>query len=222
MNEELKKYFDFMQKRPEEFIKSDLLSIITDEDFIEKYCLENNVRIGVVYESRFHIMVVDLVKDNKGRVFTYERIINTVPGGTVMLTLHNGKYVLLDQFRHALRNKQYAFPRGFRELGISSLENAKKEISEEIHIHDKESDVSYKFLGKVVADSGLSGNIVDIYCVIINNSEEKLYSKDTEEIIASIEVTDEKFQDMVHEGIITDGFSLSAYSLFKAKKNADG
>lgn len=216
MNEELKKYFELMQERPEEFVTSDLLSIITDENLIENYCSEHNVKIGVVYESKFHIMVVDLVKDNKGCVFTYERIINTICGGTVMLTLHNGRYVLLNQFRHALRNKQYAFPRGFKEVGISSLENAKKEMSEEIYIHDKKSDVTYRFLGHVIADSGLSGNCVDVYCVNINNNEKKLYSKDTEGIIDSIEVTDKEFRDMISAGIITDGFSLSAYSLFKS------
>ena len=57
--------------------------------------------------------------------------------------------------------------------------------------------------------------------VSINDSEERLYSKDTEGIIDSIEVTDEELKDMMNEGVITDGFSLSAYSLFKAKQNAE-
>lgn len=214
MTNELKRYYSLIKERPDEFIQNDNLQIITDEEIIDDYCKQHNVKIGVIYESKYHLLVVDLVKDNKERVFTYERIINTICDETVMLTLHNGKFVLLNQFRHATRNFQYAFSRGFKEVGIFSLDNAKKEMGEEVHT--EKSEISYSLLGKVIADSGLNGNVVDVYVARISDNHGKLYANDTKGIIDCIEISEKEFLEMVKNGKILDGFTLSAYSLFKS------
>ena len=215
MTKELKRYYELMEERPQEFLKSEIIDIITDETTIEEFCRKNNVKTGVVYESKYHIMVVDVVKDKNGRMFTYERILNTVPGGSVVITIHNDKFVLLEQFRHAMRCRQYAFPRGFKELKISNIENAKKELNEEIKVNNSDN-VSYRFIGNIIADSGLCGNVADVYLCTITDDED-ISARATEGIVGTKEVTQDGLNDMIRNGSIDDGFSLAAYSLFCAK-----
>ena len=129
-----------------------------------------------------------------------------------MVTVHNGKFVLLKQYRHAMRDFQYAFPRGFKELGLTSLENAQKELSEELN----NTTAKYKKLGSVVADSGLCGNIVDVFkCEIV---DDLVFTVKTEGIVNILEVTEEELTKMIYNNQITDCFSLAAICLIKALK----
>lgn len=206
----LDRYYKLMSERPKDFKNHGEIDIILNRSELEAYQKENNVTLGVIYESRFHLLLVDLVRDINGTVFTYERMLNAVPGGTVMVTVHNGKFVLLKQYRHAMRDFQYAFPRGFKELGLTSLENAKKELSEELN----NTTANYEKLGAVVADSGLCGNIVDVFkCEIV---DDLFFKVKTEGIVDILEVTDEELTKMIHNNQITDCFSLAAICLIKA------
>ena len=73
-------------------------------------------------------VVVDVVRAKNGSLFAYERLMNRVMRGAVVIVpYYNGKYILLRQYRHALREYQYGFPRGFGEEGMSAKENAGKE-----------------------------------------------------------------------------------------------
>ena len=71
-----KRYKELQVERPGLFKQSPLLEIILDYNKIKAYEEKNNCKIGVIYESRFNILVVDLVRDSKGNEFLYERVIN--------------------------------------------------------------------------------------------------------------------------------------------------
>ena len=48
-------------------------------------------------------MVVDVVRAKNGSLFAYERLMNRVMRGAVVIVpYYNGKYILLRQYRHAL------------------------------------------------------------------------------------------------------------------------
>ena len=49
----------------------------------------------------------------------------------VCVPVFEGRFVLLRQYRHAIREFQYGFPRGFGEAGVSVEENVREEIQEE-------------------------------------------------------------------------------------------
>ena len=201
-------YKKLMTERPDLFQESDDLEIITDEQVVFSYCVENDKTVGVIYKSRFSILVVDLVKDINGKVFTYERLVPANSGGIVCIPVYNGKLVLLKQYRHALREYQLSFPRGFGEPDISSEINLLKEIKEELgaDIH------KYEHIGKIAPDSGLLSNKVDVYyCEISKPSLNKGY----EGIIQLEEVTHDEFRSIISTGTITDGFTLAAYTLFQ-------
>ena len=201
-------YLELMKECPDLFVQDPLLMIETDINKIMRYEAENHVKIGVVYQSSFHIFVVDLVYDNTGKYFTYERCIPRIKKGAVVaLPVYKDKLVLLKQFRHSIRQFQYAFPRGFGEAGISSEENLKKEVCEELG-----ADIlRFSKIGSVISNSGLSSDKADVfYCEITEPIQKTGYESISELILLSID----EMKQWLSEGRIDDGFSLSALCLY--------
>ncbi len=209
--QEWKDYLSLVKERPESFRQSDNLRIILDENEVKQFCKRTGRKIGVAYRSNFNLMVVDLVKDAKGNVFPYERVMPAVEKGSVVtVPLCDGKYVLLRQYRHALRQEQYAFPRGFGEEGLTAEENAKKEIFEELGAEV----LSAEPVGSVVADSGMRGGAAEVIVCKIDKFELK---KDYEGIKELVLLSEDELQDWLRSGRIDDGYTLSAIALLKAK-----
>lgn len=209
---EIDEYFLLMEQRPELFNQSEELPIVTDRKIIEDYMQKENRKIGIVYKSKYNMMLVDLIKSSDGTLYSYERIVPASLGRAVVcIPVYKGKVVMLHQFRHAPREYQLCFPRGFGENGISSEDNARKELFEEIG-----ADVRCaEYLGRVIADSGLSSGGADILLCEIDSYIKGI----TEEGISSTsELTLCQLENKIARGEITDGFTLSALALLKSKK----
>lgn len=199
-------YCELMRVRQSAFADG-VLKIITDIDEVVSFEETTGTKIGVIYRSAYTILVVDLVCDTLGRRFAYERILPAVDGGAVVcMTIHNGKYVLLRQFRHSLRGEQLSFPRGYGEVGISSEDNVRKEIAEELGAETK----GIQFLGSVVPDSGLSGSSAAVYKCEIGDYK---ITSGYEGITDVVELGEDELDFFVRDGKITDGFTLSALAL---------
>lgn len=180
-----------------------------------------NYQYGIVYKSKFNTLCVDpIVSKIKCGVsyFPYERIIPSTGNGVVMVTICEGKFILLKQYRHALRRLQLGFPRGYGETGISSKENAIKELKEEINADIKEQP---KRLGAISQDSGLTSSCVDVYLVEIENYSLKA---GYEGIIDVVALSDFEFKCQIENNmkckdiLFDDGFTLAAYLLYKQNK----
>lgn len=210
--EELEKYFKLMESHPQEFVNSGTLYIETDKSIIRDYVCRTGNRIGVLYESPYRVLVTDLVYNEPGQYFTYERAFPLGDGvGVVCVPRYKEKYLLLKQYRHAMRDYQYGFPRGYGEDGLSGAQNAKKELREELGAE------SYGgvFLGNVISDSGLFGKPVEIYLCEVESYAAKV---GYEEIAEVLEVSWEELTRMISERQITDGYTLSAYSMLATRK----
>ena len=207
MGKEWYDYLELIKERPEEFAVKEEMKIVLDENAVMEYEQKTGKKIGVIYKSDYRIFVVDLIQDIEGEYYTYERLLSTTKDGAVVaLPIYNNKIVLLKQFRHALRDYQYAFPRGFAEPGLSPEDNIKKELMEELGANI--SDL--KFIGTIVADSGLSGNKVSVFKCILENIELKYHYEGIQDIVL---LSKEELKQWIQEGKITDGFTLSAISL---------
>ncbi len=205
-------YMKLMKERPEEFkIIPGGLQIITNVKELNEFYQETGKQLGVLYKSPYHMLVVDLVKYEGGKPFAYERLLSTATQGAcvALVSTHGDKYVLLKQYRHAMRDYQYAVPRGRGEIGLTADQNVTKELSEEIGA-SADKTVS---IGTVVADSGVSGVSVTVYhCEV---SDYKL-DRQHEGIDEIVEVTEEELQELIRQGKINDGFTLAALSLYRA------
>lgn len=209
MSKSIDLYFELMKERPYLFKESEIIKIEMNKKELEKYERENNRRLGLLYRSKFNMLLVDLIKGGTG-YYAYERIVPTSVGSAiVILAKYDNKFVLLKQYRHAIRDYQYALVRGFGEDNTSGEENAKKELKEEIGAEVLKSE----FLGKVASDSGLTSGIVEIYYCEI--TEPKLRE---EEGIKKIELyTKSELSEKIRNKEITDSFTLAALKLYDEK-----
>lgn len=204
------RYCELMKERPELFRQSEYLEIETDRAAVEAFSRSSGREIGVVYESPYSMMVVDLVTDKSGRSFAYERVVPANMGGIVCVPIHDGRFVLLRQYRHALRNFQLAFPRGFGEAGLTSAENLRKETKEEIG-----ADVlSFEHLGSVAPDSGMTSNTADVYLCHVTVPSVIFGYEGIDKMVLADEA---KLKTMIASGKISDSFTLSAYALYCSK-----
>lgn len=187
-------------------------------------------QFGEAYRSKYHTVVVDPIYNKAAEeYYPYERMLSPKSDcsqnvkesefgkGVVIIPKIAGKFILLEQERHAIREKQYAFPRGFSE-DDNLYADAKRELEEEldINIPDEEAEAEtacgYKVLGKICPDSGAQGTFADV-CYI----EAATYQvKSGYEGIVSVKaVTEEELQRMIRDGQINDGFTLGAYVLYE-------
>lgn len=169
-------------------------------------------RFGIAYKSKYNMMVVDPVIGGENEYYPYERITHANgKDGVVMVTVHNGNYVLLKQYRHALRKVQYAFPRGFAEVGEEPSYTAVRELEEEINAKVTKAPV---LLGRIAPDSGLSSIRVYVYQVEVDDYE---VQTGHEGIIDCVEVPIDTFKkwlkDNSEDVLKDDGFTLGACAL---------
>ena len=112
---------------------------------------------------------------------------------------------------------QYCFPRGFAKENLSPIENAIKELNEEMTANISEEP---RLIGQVISDSGLTSSLVNVYLVEIESYQKK--DEIHEGIKEILEVSMDKMDDWIYNSKIDDGFTLSAYALYQSYINNKG
>lgn len=211
MEKGLNAYFKLVEQRPEEFKDIPYLHIELNRKKIEEYIEKTGTQIGVVFQNNYNIMIVDLICREDGLCYPHQRILQSAQKEAVVcIPVYREKFILLRQYRHALRDVQYAFPRGFGEDGLTVIENAEKELQEEIGaVLDTAEQI-----GEVVADSGLSGNRVQTLLCYVKQLQVKKGYEGIDEIVM---LTKNELEYWIKSGRINDGFTLAAYAMYCAK-----
>ena len=80
--------------------------------------------------------------------------------GVVVLAKRNGKYTLLKQFRHAIRIKQCACPRGFSDPNCTPIEDVRREIKEKMGADIIGAPIKF---GRIAADCGFTGGYGHVF-----------------------------------------------------------
>lgn len=208
----VRRYFQLMQERPEEFQNTGLINIEKNFDKFIVAAQVLNKPVGVVYESNYHLMVVDICLGKDG-YYTYERIIPKTQGNAVViLPEYKGKVILLKQYRHALRDWQYAIPRGFANDELSEKDNAIKNVVEKTGC----TVSNLTCLGTTVADSGLSGTKVTVYHAKCSEPDFKYGTGNATQLVM---MSLGELREMIHDGRVTDGFTMTALMMYMAAKN---
>lgn len=198
------RYFDIVRLFPNFFRNNVSLNIILDKRVLEDYARSIDKQIGVIYESDYHIFIVDLVQNRSGDFFTYSRIISPNTNNGVVIIPYNGdKFCLLKQFRHGTREIELEFPRGFSEANISSEENAKKEIYEEIGA----KAITINFEGSIISDTGLTGGLVDVFSIQIDRTRNYSFDEGINEVIW---VNRYELKELIKQNKIRDSFTISS------------
>jgi 8-oxo-dGTP pyrophosphatase MutT (NUDIX family) len=217
----LKKYIKYRKDPANKplFAKAELYPIaeVDNADVVRELARQEELfhwQFGITYQSKYNQMVVDPIVAGNGRYYPYERVVPTAGNGVVIVVKCCGNFLLLRQFRHAIRAEQYSFPRGYAEPNTAPEENVKIEISEELGAGVKEGPY---LLGRIETDSGLTSSRVSVYLVEIEGYVTQTGYEGIREVV---ELSQEQLEKKIADGEISDGFTLAAFQIYKEKRRS--
>jgi ADP-ribose pyrophosphatase len=164
---------------------------------------EEWAEVGIVYQDQYSMILRDAVHFQPGNTAgTYIRRFK--PGeiaGVVILPIYRQSVCMVKIFRHALRRYVLELPRGFSEPKQTPLQNAERELLEEIggkvqHIYE---------MGCMTENSGMSNERAVLFYAEL---EEVGPVSEEEGIEKVVFVPVNEFAAMIREGSLEDSFSL--------------
>ncbi len=169
-------------------------------------------QVGIVCQDQYIRYLRDAVRFPGGSMGIYSRLVdpdNAVPG-VIVLPVYQGQVLLIRHFRHATRAWHLEIPRGFGTKGLTSEENAKRELEEEIGA--KPSRLIS--LGQIYPNTGMTSECNELFFAEV----ESYGNVEIEEAITDLLPTSvSEFERMIRDNEITDGFTLAAYVRAKLK-----
>ena len=207
-----KKYQELLETHPDYFQNQHDVSYITDPHQISEWEQKTGEIIGVHHKSQYEIMVVDLIKKG-GKLKSHGRII--LPnGGVVIIPKVGEKFVLENQYRYSLCQSFLAFPRGHREPNSTPEEDAAREVEEELGgatIHN------LRCLGKTYPETHSDAWYCSVWAGEIDQKSLAL-KKGYEGIDELVLLTEAEIDTKIASGEISCGYTLAAWSLYRASK----
>lgn len=219
------RYLALMRERPDLFVNPPHapITIVLDEEgmrTVETHMAEHLAakglprewaQVGIAYEDQYLTLLRDAVRFPDGSPGTYIRTVAPPGGasGVIVLPVYEGNVLLLRHFRHGTRSWLLEFPRGFGEPEVSSGENARRELGEEI------AGVVKRLvpLGPVHIDGG-SGQVDELFYAELDGYGAHDQMEGIAEVMA---VPMAELDRMIADAEITDGYTLAAYARAKAR-----
>ncbi len=167
-------------------------------------------QVGIAFQDQYGMILRDAVRFPSGLLGTYIRMVGDGTPGIIVLPVYHGQVLLIRHFRHATRTWHIEIPRGFGEKGLSSNENARRELKEEIGA----SISRLVSLGQVYPDTGALSEYNDFFYAEV----ESYGPPEADEAIVELLPTSiTEFERMIRDNEIEDGFTITAYGLAKAR-----
>ena len=172
-----------------------------------------------VAENKFVRINMDILRFPNGTEGSHVKVSHQNKGGIVLVVMNESRDIYLHYaYHYAADVTQLEFIRGFSDDKETGVESAKRELSEEI-IYGYEIIRNPLLIGRIYPDSTILSGSVKLYLIEIKNENKLQEREDKVESLGDgkfYNVND--FEELIREGKITDGFTLAAYGLAKAKK----
>lgn len=133
-------------------------------------------------------------------------------GSTMIIPIFNNKLILTKQFRYLNKKYSIEFPGGGIEKGLTPLDNARKELREELSF---ESDSMIE-IAKFNPFNGVTDEICSVFLALDLSLVDS--KQDESEEIEKIELSKTDFQDKIITNEIWDGMTLASYQYFQTTK----
>ncbi len=213
-------YLALMQARPALFENPDaegLIRVETDAARIRAIEADMRLRLarqgrspreaeaGIAYEDGYILLLRDAVTFPTGETGTYIRVVSADAQGrgVAILPRWRDRWVLLEHFRHATRRVELEIPRGFGEPDTSPLQNAQRELLEEIG----SAAVSLRPLGSVRENTGLSAGEADLFLAEVGSPG----ALDRAEGISGVVLlSTEELRALIRDNTLRDAYTLAA------------
>ncbi len=164
-----------------------------------------NTRINIHRGKVYNLIKENVTLDN-GMTTDVEFIEH--PGATAIIPLMNkSRIVLLNQYRHALRQYIWEIPAGTIDSRESAMNCAKRELIEETGF----SAARWQSLGKITPVPGYSDERIHVF--LATGLQPAKRDLDKDEIIQVHEVEYEAALDMIRKGKIQDAKSIAGLFL---------
>ncbi len=134
--------------------------------------------------------------------------------GAVVLLKIADDWIFIESYRKAHDAKLIEAPRGYGDKGESAEECALREVFEETGYQFQISDVVK--LGVVRPNSAILASAVSAFLVEVTEAHQ--LKEPDDEVMSIVRIPESELPSIVASGDISDGFTLSALSLYWAKK----
>ncbi|MDR9852663.1 NUDIX hydrolase [Paenibacillus sp. VCA1] len=171
---------------------------------------EVTVATKPVFEGKIISLQIDTVKLPDGS--TASREIVRHPGAVAVMAIHEGKMVLVDQFRQAMGRRELEIPAGKLEKGEDPLEAAKRELQEETGY----TCGNIRLLHSFYTSPGFADEIIHLY--VAEELESGEAALDEDEFLELCELTLDEAQEAIAAGKISDAKTIMAVYAWKLKQ----
>ncbi|OAB44204.1 ADP-ribose pyrophosphatase [Paenibacillus glacialis] len=155
-----------------------------------------------IYEGRIISLQIDTVRLPDGKTATREVVRH--PGAVAVLALHEGKMLVVDQFRQPMGRCEIEIPAGKLEPGEDPLEAAVRELEEETGYRCGE----IKLLQSFYTSPGFADELIHLY--VTQDLEIGEMAPDEDEFLELSEITLEEAYRYIQEGRISDAKTIMA------------
>lgn len=168
---------------------------------------EKTLSTNHIFEGKVISLQVDTVELPNGSTGTREVVKH--PGAVAVVAIHNGRLLLVDQYRQALGRCEMEIPAGKLEKGEDPQEAAKRELQEETGYSCRKITHLHSFY----TSPGFADEIIHLYLAEDLTTGEM--SLDEDEFIEVYEASFEEAQRFIVEGRISDAKTLLAVYIWQ-------
>ena len=175
---------------------------------------EKTLAVERKYDGRIiNVDLIDIELPDGRR--TKREVVRHGSAVAVLARRHDGKFILVRQYRKAVEDALWEIVAGGIEDGESSEEAARRETAEETGY----DVVSLKYLTKIVCTPGYCEESIYIYFAEVGEKPHD-QDQDPDENVHPFALSEEEIEKMIAEGDIYDSKTLSAWACYLiANKN---
>lgn len=159
----------------------------------------------LIYENKWIRLWEDEVEFPNGKRGIYAYFDRVDSGPMIIPMTDDGKFVMLHEWRYPTAGWQYNFPCGGCDEGEDMLSAAKRELEEETGIQASE----WIDLGDLAIDPGGTSQVAKVFLARGLSFGVPKESYDTQQFFL------EKIEQMITQGEIRSGWTLSGYAKLK-------
>jgi ADP-ribose pyrophosphatase len=168
---------------------------------------EKTLSTETLFTGRIISLQIDTVELPDGTVATREVVKH--PGAVAVIAIHEGRLILVDQYRQAMRRCELEIPAGKLEKGEDPIEAAKRELQEETgYVCEK-----IKHVHSFYTSPGFADEMIHLY--LAEGLSPGEMAPDEDEFLELYEATYEECQQYVAEGRIADGKTIMALYIWQ-------
>lgn len=192
--------------------------IVRDKDKIKSATIWSTA--GIICDDKYYRYVRDPVVFSKaGKKGTYLRLIPKNQkksgdiSGVVVVPKLGGNYVLIRSYRHATREWELGFPRGFLASNSTIGHASVKELVEETGYNPLSNP---EIIGTVYPDSGILSAKVAVSIINVSEVRDRPQHEAEEAIDNNVSILSyEEICERIRSGSICDGLTIAAMTFLR-------